>query len=429
MVTALKPEPSPVLHLVPSSAGKNAHKFNDLPDAALYGWARDYVDLMLPTTEAAPQFHLATALTLMGAMVGRRIRVQGPASQLYPNLCTLLVGASYWSRKDTAADRGEQMIDAWIERCGIQPEAEPFKVAETITTSEGLIKQLADYPNMLVRLGEFSELLDHMKQSSRATIRTTLLKAYNNPRKLENLSKSDPITAHNPTLSILALTQPKVLADGLQSTDVASGFLNRFLIIPGHSTGPKSRAPMLDEGRAAALCDRLRQKIMAYPDGTVIHLTEEAWSHWDVWYAREFAQHAFGDDEDDQDMSGRRDNLVMKLALLHAIGDGSKAAELHHLTAAFALANWVWAHVQRMSPNWGANPDTQFQNKVIELLKDAPEQMLPCRHLQQNVRYNGPGTRKLQIIDTLVKADVLEYVEQTVGTSRKATKFVRLRDA
>ncbi|HQY31741.1 MAG TPA: hypothetical protein PK691_10660, partial [Thermomicrobiales bacterium] len=95
------PKHGPVgAHLIPISP---------LPTSVLSGIIGNYVDLMRPTTEASDGYHYAVGMTVVGAMIGRRVSVSY-GSQMFANLNSLLVGASGQARKDTAIKRGTRML-------------------------------------------------------------------------------------------------------------------------------------------------------------------------------------------------------------------------------------------------------------------------------------------------------------------------------
>lgn len=75
------------------------------PAECFPGWFGAYRDLVEPTTEAPDAFHLGAALALVGAMIGRRVQTRYASDPLFPNLYTVLIGASGSSRKDTAIKR------------------------------------------------------------------------------------------------------------------------------------------------------------------------------------------------------------------------------------------------------------------------------------------------------------------------------------
>src|SRR5690606_33230503 len=120
----------------------------------------------------------------------RRISADYASDPLYANLYVVLVGASGSSRKDTAMKRATRMSSLNATHRYIDPV---FGIQRDITSSEGLVKQLKDTPNLLIYNTELTGLLKNTKRQSTSSLLDRLIEAWDTPTMMQNLSKNDPM--------------------------------------------------------------------------------------------------------------------------------------------------------------------------------------------------------------------------------------------
>lgn len=91
-----------------------------LNDKALYGFAKDFVELATANSEAGPAAVLATFLSRFGVECGAGSYFNVGDSKHYPRLFAAIVGASSKARKGTSAKPVESLfdLDEIIDPCG-----------------------------------------------------------------------------------------------------------------------------------------------------------------------------------------------------------------------------------------------------------------------------------------------------------------------
>jgi hypothetical protein len=334
------------------------------PASAFFGWIGDYRDLMEPTTEAPDAFHLGTALTLIGAMIGRRVHVRYAGDALFPNLYTVLIGASGSSRKDTAIKRG--LAVPQLQKSSMTFVKPAFNVSRDVSSAEGLVSILKEQPNTLLYLTELSALMENARRKATRTILDKLIEAWDTPHKLENLNKNSPQTADNPCLSIIAATQPGRLAAQMSDEDIHSGFANRWLYLVGEGKDARPRPPAVDEVAAWRMYLDLKHAIESYGDGKALVILPEVGQVWDDWYV---SQHGERDvSEEEAAMRVRHATLIQKIALIYAVTEGAEAIGLRHIEPAMELVSWMWTQVKEMLKTWGVQTDTQVLQRIHQVL-------------------------------------------------------------
>lgn len=333
----------------------------DPPTEAVYGWFGEYLALMAPTTEAPPAFHLAAALTVAGAAIGKRVRTEYASEPLFANLYTVLIGPSGSSRKDTAIKRALSL--SWPPQWERQAVSLPYQTVTDVSSAEGLIRSLERGPNTLLYLTELSNLMRNARRKGTSTILPRLIEAFDTPAKLSNLSKGDPQEVTDPYLSIIAATQPGILSTEMGVEDIHSGFANRWLFVPGDRRERKPTPPKLDKSASWRLWKDLNEAVMSYGPGSALHEAGDVQAVWDVWYLKERAR-----TEEEGSMSVRHPVLVRKIALILAVSDTAKQIQLAHVTAAIALVDWMWEQTRRLMADWGVGIDSQLENRVVDVL-------------------------------------------------------------
>src|SRR5262249_55883430 len=81
----------------------------EVPSIVWTGPTQRYLELVGPCTEARAEFRLATLITVVGSLLGRRCWVSQP-HPTYPNFYTLLVGTTGDTRKTTAYRFGVNLL-------------------------------------------------------------------------------------------------------------------------------------------------------------------------------------------------------------------------------------------------------------------------------------------------------------------------------
>lgn len=379
-----------------------AFSVTTLPEDAWFGWFAEYRQLVTDLTVAPDQFHLASALTMASAMLGRRIRTKW-GSDLYGNLFTALIGPSGSSKKDTAITWAlalPQIIHGGVIR------APGYSLSRDVSSAEGIVQMLKQEPNTLLYLTELSVLMSNARRKGTSTILDKLIEAFDSPHVLENLSKLNPNRAENPYLSIIAATQPTRFASQITQDDIDGGFLNRWLIIPGVGRGRMGVPGEIDEAAASALFGRLADAVNSYPTGSTLRLTEAAKRAISDWYAG--IQDSTGDDEDYATMRQRAQTIAVKVALVYAVSDRAQAIDEEHVLPAMALVDWSWDNVRTMMADWAVGTDTMIENKILDALtKRGPMSRKDLRSTCRNRKWSSIDfTRTL---DSMLKNETVVY--------------------
>lgn len=357
-----------------------------IPEKAFYGWHRQYLDLVYPTTGAALAFHLAGSTTLQAAMMGRRIATTYAGSRVFPSQFAVCVGRTGNSFKDTGYNRTMEMVenaqklylaDQTIINTG-------FTVEENFSSREALIDSLINSKNIYLFSTEITSLFKNATRESTSTLLDALINLWDTPRYISTNSMrakvDDRDRAVEPILNIYGCTQPTRVGEYMTETMIASGLGNRLAFFMGNARAKLPRTPKMDERASAELYMELHRRIRSYPEGAVVDMSEEAGARWDDWYLN-IPEEV---DELANDMKVRHPMMVQKWALMFAVSDGAQEINVDHLETAITIVEWMWSCIQRYLPSWGVAPERKIEERIITVLEQ--RQPMTKRDLNRYVR-------------------------------------------
>jgi hypothetical protein len=282
---------------------------------------------------------LAAALSAVGKILDRRII--GPT------------GAGTWLYVLTLAFTGsgkEHLLNCITKV--LEEVASAEKIGPSDFASVQAIQEMMELePSVLALMDEFGSFIariTHGSQSSNVQEITGMLSSFWGKQPGANWrgpkKKGKPIeTVSSPALSIFAVSTPTQFYEAVKSKFIATGFLNRFLIISVGRGGARAE-PSKDWRK---LPDSLKAKLMAM---SRLHASESIggvfWRQ--VPWAVDGAAERFGAFHDsnwsmpdgrDRDVRIRTAEIAVRLATIMAVGRGSTKVERADLEWALALAD------------------------------------------------------------------------------------------
>lgn len=339
-------------------------EYPEPPESAMYGWFGRYVDLMYPTTEATQGFHLATALTVAGAIVGRRVSAMYASEHIYPNQYTLLVGPTGSSRKGTTMKRAHR-LPTYRDPSSQTMHVPPYAVIRNVGSGASVVKTLRENPNTLLVLEEATTLFNNMHRQGGEELLDRMIEAWDTPDFIQDNVKNNPSVAYSPFMSLMAGIQPGRLEDALGGNEIESGLANRMGIFFGVRRRVVANPPSLDKRAAHDLYHEFNSNVLSYGEGHALLMDSEASGYWDNWYIQ---YSSLKGSEDELAMRIRHPDMVIKWALLFAISDRDSAIRVPHLEAALAILTWMWEGIKRRLPTWGVSIDRKIEELIRQNL-------------------------------------------------------------
>jgi hypothetical protein len=217
-------------------------------------WINNYLKYTAKV-ESPEAYHFWTAVSLIAAVLDRRVYIDQGFWKIWPNHWITLVGSSQCG-KTTAIDIGRGLLDL------LPPEVQPNLIAQSLSRSK-LIDRLrpksrfkltgvlsgncgATSSGYLVS-GELSSLIT--KQSKNDCMIPTLIDLYDCPDHwVYDTWVHDEQPLEDVYLNVLAATAPQYLRSTLPYAEIGGGALARIIFVyQERSTRPRNARPTLSE--------------------------------------------------------------------------------------------------------------------------------------------------------------------------------------
>jgi hypothetical protein len=427
----IEPKPSMVSMVEEKKESVNDFVF---PQEAWRGIFETYRQAQEGTTEAPEQYHFAVFKTIAGTIIGRSCYVWN-GRNLYPNFYTVLIGPTRRSRKTTAMDRGEKLLqdtdplviilrglatpEGLVSRLQI-PEAEELDGLPEIEQQRVASVSEHEGYRMLVCCNEFASLLRKAKKESSSGLIQTLTDAYDCKDTLDNPTRISPLSAEKAFVSMIALSTREWLEKSLDVSDIYGGFVNRNAFYLWAETQPLHNPDEVNE----MLMNEIKMKLHRVRDekkgGHVKYTfsgeTDELLKE---WYDKDY--YAKYENEIIDAAVQRIDENVRKLALLYAVLENdTNDLSIHadQLRAAIAVGEYWKSSATRLFGLFGFSQAARSEMKIIELLEQRNHTK---REIQQKIGGNMSASEFNQTIEALVKAERIKWIKEKGNKTKQLT--------
>ncbi|MEK7396685.1 MAG: toprim domain-containing protein, partial [Candidatus Poribacteria bacterium] len=435
---------SPMVSVVekkPKKEGVNDFVF---PQEAWRGVFEKYRQAQEGTTEASEQYHFAVFKTIAGIILGRSCYLWN-GRNVYPNFYTVLIGPTRRSRKTTAMDRGEKLLqdtdplvmilrglatpEGLISRLQI-PEAEGLDGLPEIEQQRVASVSEHEGYRMLVCCNEFASLLRKAKKESSSGLIQTLTEAYDCKDTLDNPTRISPLSAEKAFVSMIALSTREWLEKSLDVDDIYGGFVNRHAFYLWTETQPLHNPDKVNE----MLMNEIKLKLHRVRDekkGGHVEYTfaGETDKLLKEWYDKDY--YAKYENEIVDAAIQRIDENVRKLALLYAVLENdTDDLNIHtdQLHAAIAVGEYWKSSATRLFGLFGFSQEVRHEIKIIEALS---KRRLTQRDLHKLTSNNLTAKQLDAIVKSLVSVGRAVWINEdftdALGRKRKR-KVLELRD-
>jgi hypothetical protein len=340
-------------------AGRSTPWPHPLAEEAYHGLLGDIVRAIEPYSEADPAAVLGHAACGIGAMVGPQVRALAGDAEHPARLNALVVGETSKGRKGSAARAALRLLGKADETFA------PARVMEGLSSGEGVIHAVRDpihrrerdgkgggYADVLADPGvtdkraliieeEFAGTL-RVAQRDGNTLTAVVRRAWDRG-DLQTLTKNTPAVATGAHVTIVGHVARDNALRYLDRDELASGFVNRFLIFAAKRSKALPDGEGLPEPILASLAKHLVDVRLWARDPRVLRRDDAATEAWREVYP------ALSDGRPGLlgAATNRAEAQVLRLSVLYAILDRSEAIRGEHLAAALA----VWRYCEE-SARW-----------------------------------------------------------------------------
>jgi hypothetical protein len=327
----------------------------------------------------------------------------------------VLVGDSASARKGTSWNAIQAVLGA------IDPSWSLNCVRDSFQTGEGIVHTIRDArthkgpggkavldegvgdKRLLIAEEEFGRFLVVSERKGN-TITSTLRKAWDSPRRISTVSKTDDECASDPHISVIGhVTAPEV-RKWMGLIDSVNGFANRFLWI---ATQASKEIPIPEpvnwRGTCKAILEQVNQAIiLCRKESFEFKWTECGKKAWKAFYTecrKTKRISVLGL------MVNRAEAHVLRLAMLYAALDGTALIDKYHMTAAVA----VWDYSYR-SVKWifGERTGNKSADRILWELKRRPEGLTRTEISSDVLRRNLSASEVSQALCILAEAGLAQ---------------------
>lgn len=401
--------------------------------------ANTFLDLYMRATvidDVPEEYHFFHALAALGFAVGRDVTLFDSVP-VFGNLYICTLGRS-GTGKSKARKHLDRLLTAALPYDRRNVPSRGTKRVNAPGSAENLIHQFmepVEDPTTAGKIAffapvrgliDFNELSALVGRTNRmgSVMKPTLMQFYDMDEIIQTSSQTHGSKeAHEPFATAITTSQPKALRDLIGASDDSSGFLNRWLFIPGKE---KERFAVGGVRVDITPCVKPLQDIQGW--GATFGSEQIEWSDEAVKTWTKFFHEVLERDRkhSDNDLLVRIDLSLKKLMLLFAINRKEKT-----LTEQSVLdAIWCYPYLKA---SYGI-PEAQIGNTVNNEISEAVIYQVrsitsktgkgaSLREIERNLaRRKYDKKRLLEVIDTLVKLDMIEIEATAQGQRGRPTK-------
>jgi len=331
-------------------------------DAVFHGPAGEFVRLTEPHTESDPMALLSQFLVAFGTAVGRGRFYEVEASRHHANEFVVLVGSSGKGRKGSSWDHVEailrQVDPCFVEEC----------LSSGMSSGEGLIAEVRDGDSeqdrrRLIVEPEYAQVLKVLAREGN-TLSPVLRNAWDG-KTLQTMVKSSPLRASGAHISVVGHITKDELLRHLDATELANGFLNRFLLVAVRRSKELPFGGSLHGADLVRVRSAVESALSFAQHSSRVTFSPEASEAWIASYSQLSAATPglFGS------VTARAEAHAVRLALIYALLDCSETIQLAHLEAALGL--WAYA-VQSARWIFGDSLGDPTADEIWAFARDRP---------------------------------------------------------
>lgn len=312
-----------------------------LAPEAYHGVLGEWVERIGPHTEADPAALLVQALVAAGNLIGHGPHFRAEGDRHHAVLFAAIVGQTSKGRKGTSEGRVRHLLE------NVDPEWSQLRIKSGLSSGEGIVYEIRDAATggkdpdpgepdkrLLAIEPELARVLSVSERIGN-TLSPTLRQAWDCPKVLAPMTKTNRCAATDPHLSVIGHVTRDELRRMLTDTAMSNGFANRFLWVCARRSKclPDGGLDVGVDDLAGCIATAIRFARTQYE----VVRNDAARTIWHKVYPSlsEGKPGLFGS------VTSRAEAQVMRLALIYALLDRQTAIGKVHMLA--ALAVWTYA--------------------------------------------------------------------------------------
>ena len=366
-----------------------------------------------------PIIALASSLCFAGTLMGRKYRTE---ENTRTNLF-LAVLAPTGSGKQFPRDVIKQFDNAHdLKMFG----------SEKVTSRAAIERLITWRPSCLFLIDEFGMYLKQLMATTtgyQADIIQTLMEVFTSCTgpyyPLDRATQEeDRYFIDQPCLSVFGTATPETFWDGLNTSKIRDGSLNRFLIFQTPNKRPERHRPEIIRKFPPSLVDQALGfrdtptstqpgNVVGCPDPEVIHYSDEAFICFEN--LEDECTKLIDAQSVTSSMWVRVVEYAKKIALIIAVGDGKKEIEFGHAEYGCGLVKQLTEQtIVSIKQNLSDNLNEKLSKKVERIIRDAGKSGVTTSRLTERTRYLNNSRHRKEILSDLQDSGLVVCVKSKV---------------
>lgn len=361
-----------------------------------------------PTAEPPLSYILFSAMSMLGAALGRRVYFDQDVHRLYPMLNLLLIGPSGIG-KSTSIGMGFELIKSL-------PATEQPQIIKGKATPEKLHEDLVVQPHAIIFASELANFFSKSKYMEDMIPYVTQLLDYEDEAQRRTKGGSLQVV-HQPSVTIVGGSTVEWLQGQLPDSAASGGFLARFLIVKEDHKGqrvPNPRAMLstkqwLDMEHFRARVYAEFNKIVGAYEGRINYENYSAMDAYDGWYLTQTPKTGAL-----SPFSARAGEFVMRISVLLALSCHRTSISANDIRSAIALYDYATAKLQEVVVPF--TPEGKLIAQVLSMIGPHPVSDIDIKRAMRN---SATSPRVGVIIQSLLESQ--DIVRLGDGKYRRAS--------
>ncbi len=334
-----------------------SHSEIRFPAEAYEGVIGEFADLYSKHYESPKEFLYFDMLTLLGAYLTGKVRMDFGALMTEPRIYQLKIAKSGHSRKSTSVRIAERFLREALRSTG--EDEDQLKILRGVGSAEGLVGALERNHNIVVSFDEFRRF--EKKSGVKSSVLQEMLNELFERNEYANCTKNDFSEISDAHVSFMSNTTDDCFSELLNAGELEDiGFLNRLLLVTGsvHNRIPRPTEPPSEDRervqRKLQQCFATLRQHARPGEEFLMRLTAAATTMWDDWY------YSLQETRE----SARLDTLGMRLMPILAFSDVKTEIDEEVMRRVLALLEYQREIRESFRPNQGQNPVAKMENKI-----------------------------------------------------------------
>lgn len=371
----------------------------------------EYQDYCSEFTDSPTVFHHRIGYSILSTVLGRKIYFWQGHRKIFPNLWLIIIAPSSFYRKSYSLGIAENILRQ------VQAKTDEKYILPREFSHERFVEILADQPRGLLVAYEFKTFMSMMSRDYMVGTQSMITELFDCPEVYDRKTKVGEHEIHEPFINILAATTIDWMKASVRDTDLTSGFLPRFLVVP--FTGRKENPMAWQPEHSVEKMDKLVSKLVSFSRlAGPCTIYADAKNYYAEWYKK--FEHEWSKPSVLSPFYARIQEYTKKLAILTCVDQtGTILVTKDHMETACRLADtytrWITGIIEEDFTFTDKN-----QKKVLEAIKSAGDDGITRSELIAKTRLIARTMNP--IIDMFVESRQVRRSVDITKTSHGASR-------